>query len=411
MASWLARGAVLLLASALPPGAAAFESSFVPRVSSRVEVNDNPGLAIAAARSVTTLSLRPSLEHRLRSEAWELTTTGDVADNRATDPKLNRTDFSLSAQGLRRFERGSATLAGLLRRDTTLGSASAPGAALPGVALPRVQRTSFSLGPSGTWLLGERASAFAEAGIQGTRYPADAPRGMFDFRTRSASGGLAWQWSEQTSLRLSAAHTDFETLATANRSFTDTLQVVLSHERGERTSVVIGGGPTRLRSDSAANVPVCPVDTLFCSLGLVPFTVVTVPTSLVVNRPTWNASVQHALDERTSLSARAGLSFGASGAGALSRTQNLSLGVSRKLGDTLTLALDAVRVESLLQGPAAAATPTLTRQVGVSLAWRLSDDLSVDCGYRRLEVQGPAGTPVSNVLYGSLSYSLPRRFQ
>lgn len=401
--SWC-REAAALAACLTAASAAAAEWSLGGSGEGRVEHLSNPRFA-AAPSPVTRSSLSAGLGVAARAEAWDASLDARYRHYLEAEPDISDEE-SVAGRATRRFERSTLALAGSWARGSTTANDADP-AVLVATSVPR---ETWSLAPSWQVALTQQWTASAGASFGAIRYARRAP-GLADSDSGSANVGATYAVAERTSLGATAVASKTDTDPFSSRSETVSLQGTASHSFSERWSASASYGPSRTLTDTAAFALVCPVEQVFCELGLVPFVVSPATISRTVRGNTWSLSGSYQAAQHTTLSFAADRSVSAPGGGAATDNLTASLRLSHRLTDRLLAGAEANERHS--QPPAderGEAARTRTRSASASLTWQLAERWSLDGGVSFQQSRLPTGPEAhSETVFVALRYAPERR--
>ena len=393
-------GMVLLL---VWPAARADQWLIEDSVNTRLESNDNVGLAPGSSGWTNSLYLSGALDAsrqmenavtRLRTDASFVTQNGGRARNRLdgrlalsqslSDP-LN--SFSAALQYTQDFNNV------VTNADVTQGQG-------------RRRTTGWSAGWSRA--LSERLGANTLLSSGRTAFGQDLP-GAVAYTDSSVSGGLSYALIEVASLGLQVSRSDYQAADRRSHSTTDSVNLSLSGTVSPRTRGSIGVGVYRTSSTETRQRVVCPLEVSLCKAGLVPFGVADESLDSSRRGLQFNAAYRLQIDETTDASLAAARQQVPSGAGTLVRSDTLNLGINRALSPTLSGSIGYARSRSAFQDRAVASSPGQSN-LSLSLSKQLAPDLTLQAGYQRTQSHGSANgnNSRSNRVSISLQYTGPK---
>ena len=273
--------------------------------------------------------------------------------------------------------------------------------------LGRARRTRLAWQASWQHAFDERWGALASAGD--SHLQLDDPASGEPYRNRQLGLSTTWLADERTSLTAALSSGVYRLDSGDGRSSTDSVNLSLTRALDERSSLTLGAGRYRTRSERVLHGLVCPLPVQFCESGLV----APVPVSLVLDSTSrgtqYSLDWQQALQERTRLSLATSRQLAPSALG-VSRTDALTVGLTHAWSPVLDLSFVASRSASRTpQSDGSELQPKLD-SLESSLNWRLDERVSVSAAarWRRLSepVTGSGGRTVQFSI--SLQYQLPR---
>lgn len=399
-----APAALALLAAALPAPAA--EWTWGGSLGARLERISNAPLATPAV-AATRRSLSAGFDLAARDAAWDATARADYSNNESNLRSQAQDGHGVSLALRRRFERDTLGLTASLRGESTLASELIAAGASNARSLGR--RETLSLAPNWQRSLGERLTLTADAALDAVAVDPRAA-GQADSRSLSLSAGLRYALSPRTELRVTARRSAIRTEPFSSDSDTTALTLGIQYQPDERWTLSGEWGPSSTRTVTASQALLCPVQQIFCDLGLVPFEVLPTEQRRSSAAAAWNATASYRAGERTTFMAQAAqASSPAVGGGPLSQTRSASLAASHRLGEHLSASADAgeTSATTVVSGSGAR---TVTRRAGASLSWQLDERVFLEGGLRWQRSQIPGGeSPESTMVFLGLRYELARR--
>ncbi|MBL0726194.1 hypothetical protein [Piscinibacter sp. HJYY11] len=391
-------GLLLLLA---PLATRAEQWTLDNKLSTRYEVNDNAPLAINPRGSMNALSVSTSLQASRRSEnastgvraamtaveeqgpgsndrldgQWGLTQTFD-------DP-LHSLDLSASyLQDINNQIENSDVLVGRSRRRSSLVSA----------------RLSRQFSP--------RIGGHVQGSFDRTRYGAS---GGSDYRNGSLGGGLSYRSTELQTWSLNLSHGRYRTEAGTYRSTTDQLSLGWSQAMTERYSLSLSIGGYRSRNDGQRFVRVCGLAPSWCVDNPSFYVLVAEAVRETKRGLQFNLSGRLQLDETTDFSLNAAREQSPSGVGVVARRDTLSAQLGHSFSPVMSGSVGYARNRALY-GSFGGDITRSEESLSLSISRRLSDDLSLQAGatHRRAHGSQLAGRARSSSVAVSLSLDWPR---
>ncbi|MEY8688744.1 MAG: hypothetical protein AB9M53_02530 [Leptothrix sp. (in: b-proteobacteria)] len=346
-------------------------------VEGRLDSNDNPSLSSRPAARLNSAVLAAASSVARSAESASSRLAIDLAGTRQTDTTPGRLEGSLSlnqsfTEPVDGFDLGwryqsNATL------DSSLASASASSSDL---LLGRGDQRSRVLNAGWSHRVDERWTTRLQASQGATDYAA-ALASAVAFRSRGFGASLQRQLDERDGVSLSLNHSAFLPQPAAGRargdSTTDELNLAFNHALSPTDSASLSIGRYRSESATTQAVLACPLAVELCLAGRVPFQVL----QRTGSRTRWGqqASVSWTgrLDERSDAAFSAARALAPSGAGAVVRSDTLTLRLSRNWSETLSASLNLSASATQYLGVAASPQPRLQ-----TLALALSESLDPD---------------------------------
>ena len=377
--------AALTLAATLAPASVRADLwSLDSTVETRFESNDNTSLSPISAGTVNTLSLSTSLAAARRVENAATRLNVDLA---ALHPvgrgARDRVDGRLALSQSFNDPRNSVSLAATLAQDFNSDLISAD------VTQGRGRRRTLGLSASWSHSLSERLSTSAQGSITRAGYGRELTQAT-DYRNASLSAGLSYLVSEVAGATAQASHSEYRSLSGSNRSSTDSIDAGLSRTFSERLSASFNLGAYRTITSALGARLACPLQVSFCEAGLVPFIVVVESVTSSRTGLQFSSSARYQVDEITALSFSASRQQSPSGAGAVVRSDALSLNANHSFSPTRSASMSYGQSRSSLQGATGSAQPG-QKSLSLSLSQQLAPNLSLQTSYRHSAADNLAG--------------------
>lgn len=371
------------------------------KLSTRYEVNDNAPLAINPPGTMNALSVSSNLQASRRSEnavtgvraamtaveehgpssndrldgQWGLTQTFD-------DP-LHSLDLSANyLQDINNQIENSDVLVGRSRRRSSLLSA----------------RLSRQFSP--------RISGSLQGSFDRTRFGAT---GGNDYRNGSLGGSLSYRPTELQTWSLNLSQGRYRTEAGTYESTTDQLSIGWSQTLTERTHLSLSIGGYRSRNEGVRFVRVCDLGPDACVLDPRFYRFVTEPVAETKRGLQFNLSSRFQVSETTDVSLNAAREQSPSGVGVVARRDTLSAQLGHSFSPVMSGTFGYARNRALY-GSFGGDVTRSEESLSLSISRRLSDDLSLQAGatHRRAHGSQMAGDARSSSVAVSLSLDWPR---
>jgi hypothetical protein len=399
---WKAQGAVcVVLVLALPIARAdrwLVEDSLI----TRLESNDNAGLATSSSGRTNTLYLSGALDasRQLENAVTRLKTDASFVTEKGGSSK-NRLDGSMAL---------SQSLSDPLNVfNATLQYAQDFNDVVTNADVTQGQGRRRTTGWSAGWSrsLSERLGASTQFSSGHTAFGQELP-GAVGHRDSRVSAGLSYALIEVASLGLQASRSDYLAADRRSRSKTDSVNLSLSGTVSPRTGGSVSVGVYRTSSTETRQRVVCPLEVSLCNAGLVPFELADASLDSSRRGLQFTTTYRLQVDETTDASFAVARQQMPSGAGTLVRSDTLNLGANRTLSPTLSASMNYARSRSTFQDGAVAASPGQTN-LSLSFSKQLAPDLALQAGLQRTQIHGSSSgiNAHSNSLSISLQYTGP----
>lgn len=389
--------AVLVVGSEVP----AAEYAVNTAITGRVEYSDNLSLRVDKNPG-WHFTVSPSVSFARNTESNQVAATASLGFNSYTDKTVDeQTDRALGLRLRQAFERSEIGLqAGYKRETTALGQA-----ALSGISLGTQYTDRYNVAPTFSYSLTDRTTLLAGGGYDFTRYQR-VNASSYDETTKSASLGFSYALTPRASAGLRLGYFKFDTNPVTSTSDSWSVSATGSYALSERSNLTASVGVQRTRQTATENVLTCPIDPIFCELGLI----APVPLALrgetrSTNYP-FDLGYKWAMSERESISLTASNAVGQFGTGATSVQTAVGAGYSNDLTERLNLAVSLAWTQSR-----ALSRESFDRQLTLapSLAYKLGDAWTAGCGYiyYRNSYKGADQTVEANSVFATLTYNWP----
>jgi len=396
--------------------AAALEWDLEPSIATRYDYNTNTRLLQSGHDSGWDVALTPGFRATAQSASTAFTWTGGLSavHNSVIDPR-NRVDANSGLAWRYSDERSTWALNMNYVRDLTLASELTTTGYLNQV----VTRNAYTAAPSYTRALTERLSATLGLTGNWSRYGHTGDNGLNDYDSYSAAPGLIYALSPRTSATFTLAGSYFRASPLDSTSQSDSASVGLSHQYSERLQVSASVGYAHTRSHVASQLQ-CLLPTSAglvqepneeCEFASPPVTLTTVPgADSSRNSPVYNLAVTWAATELTTLTASAAEAIVPSGLGATLDSRSYGLALAQKLTERLSASLSGQLAASRFAGGTSLGSNSQYRGLNANLNWKVTQQWSMDTGYRYAEVLFPGGSSSlhNNTVYAALRYDFTR---
>lgn len=365
--------------------------SLQPSLQAVLEHNDNPALTRPRSGGVSTAKLTGALDASRSSAAVEQSAGAEL---RLESPFDGGTQAAgrLSLRHAQTLERGQWQAQLVFDRDDTLGDTATAADVLVGPA----SRNRRDLALSTSYALAPRWSAQAGLTQADTRYGAGAQTGS-DFDQTTLSGGLSWRASETLTLGLNASRQRIDNPSLQSDSSVDGARLQYTQQLSETATLSLSYGRYTVDRRQRRQTLACPLQLALCLSGLVRWITVDAQLQQRSGDVQYSASFVQHVDERTQLQAAASRSLSAGALGA-TREDSVSLRAAHSFSERSRLSLAGERSSSSPTGSGSAARLlTLT----LSLTRRLDQTLSL-AGELRQRRFAPA-TPQADGFGGARS--------
>jgi len=373
-----------------------------------LEINDNQSLSQQSSGTVRNLSLSADMNAKRQMENFSTALGVNAARVTALGSSSNgqrdRTDgrVGLSQTFDTEFDKFSLNAAYSQDFNDVVKDAD--------VALSPGQRRNTTAALNWSRPLTERLGISAQVSKNWVSY-AQSVSNSSDYADTNWGGGLSYRLTEIDSVSLSLSRSDYRPKTSGNRSTTDQWSVGLSRQMSEVSSLSVSLGAYDTVRDGFSLSVVCPVNILFCDLGLAPFVVIREPIKTRSSGLQYSVSYSVELDELSSLALSANRSERPSGQGSVSLSDTVSLGLNRALSETMSgsISYNMSSSEGESNPGFASQGKSKRRSLAMSLSRQLSQDLSLGVSYQRTEGSnvGGSGSGHSNSVNVSLSYKFP----
>lgn len=377
------------------------EVDLTARVTSRLEYNDN--LAFRADKQGGwRLNVSPSLELQRNVVTSRLAADLNVGLNAvSSDVASNATTGGGSLSWSQKFDRSQFDAKASYRRETIPQRIVAQS----GINLGNRSLDRWDVVPTWTFILSDRLSANAGAGFSQARYAASRQAGKSTETSKSVSAGLSYALTDRANVGTSLSYSTFDSDPFVSESESTAFNLNGRYLLSPVHTLSISGGVQRIRSTQAIDVTVCPVDPVFCQLGVIQPVIVAVRGTTRNTAYPMSVSFQHLLSEVDSYSLSFNQQVNASGLGAATGSTAFNAGYRRELsptvsmsvgaGLTLARALDGRRLGNFVEASAA-------------VDWKLDEDWGASFGYQYSRSgYRDADSVQANALYATVNYRWP----
>ena len=397
---------VAMIASIAGPNgvAGAAELRLDAGLNGRVEYSDNILLRFDPVPSWRVL-VEPTATLVRSTESNQISARAKLGFNRySSDIVPDATDRALNLAGTQSFDRGKV---GLNVDLTRLSSQSAQVLGQTGINIGRRQIDSASVMPSWAYSVSPRTSLNASGTWTTTRFEQTTQAQVTDFRTTSATVGSTWALSERSNIGLSVSYLDFDTSPFVSRSKSWSANATLDHTASPTFKWSATVGLQRVSTQQNQVILICPVDPIFCQLGLVapiPSGFVGESTQLILP---FNLNAQWQVSERDSATAAFIQRVSPSGVGGLTAGFQINASYRRAFAPTLDGAVTGGYVRTRALGGAAIGD---VLSISPTLNWRISQPCTLTTGYIHTRLTYPSldRTVAANAVFVSLSYGWPQ---
>jgi hypothetical protein len=375
--------------------------NFDNTLSTRYEANDNASLVQASTGTMNTLTLSTAMNAGRRSENSATSLNANIAAVRHNGPgaqdRLDTTlgfaqtleapldQFGLNGQYVQDFNDQPAT------NDVTVGRGRR-----------RISRLNGDVSHS----LSERLDLNARLGTELGDY---GQAGGVDYRSNSLSGGSSYRLNEVYGFGFNAGRTDYRTRNGRNRSTTDQITFSLSATWSESSSLTVGLGRYRTRTEGVVSRTICPTAPADCLFGPQPLITVDIPTNSTGNGLQYNVSGRHRFGEKTEFSLNAAREQVPSGSGTVTRNDSVRIAATHAFSERTNLSAGYLLTRSAYQGFTLAQQPA-QQTASLTLMRQLTPYLDLQGGFQHVRSEGTnSGSGAhSNAVSLSLNYRWPR---
>lgn len=382
-----------------PVVAAAQAWTWQPAGALRLELDDNPGLAATAGRTVATVRTEAGVVVTRASEHSEWRQDVELGWRPRLDGQSAATEGRVALDGRVRAERRTLGLNLEWRRDDTEAAPADAG----GLLLGRARRDAATAALSLAHRMDERTGLSAALSGGQTRFGGTASAAQ-DFDQWGFSTGLSWRADERTMLETGLGGSAQR--AASSAADLTTLRASIEHAWSEWITLDASVTASWLRRRSERAGLVCPLPVAFCQAGIVRPVAVLVE-SVQDSRPLqYSLSLEAQVDPRRTLSVATTQALTLGGLG-VSRDESFALRGRHRLDERGSLGLAIERSKATVRQEAGDAAATLER-IRLDGEQRLSPEwtLRAEIEARRSERGGGAADPRSGARSARIAISL-----
>lgn len=387
-----------LVLAAQAPAAWPQAWSLQPSLQAVLEHNDNPALTRPRSGGATTAKLVGALDASRSSPAAEQSAGAELRLESLSD-KGTQAAGRLSLRHAQTLERGQWQAQLLFARDDPLGASATAADVLVG----RASRNLRDLALSASYALAPRWSAQAGLTHADTRFGAGARAGS-DFAQATLSGGFSWRASETLTLGLNASRQRIANPSLRSDSNVDGARLQYTQQLAETTTLSLSAGRYAVDRRQRGQTLACPVQLALCLSGLVRWIAVDAELRQRSSDLQYSASFVQRWDERTQLQAAASRSLTAGALGA-TREDSFTLRADRSFSERSSLSLAGERSSS---SPAGSGSAARLLTLSLSLSRRLDETLSLAgvVRHRRFEPAAPQASGSAGARSNQFSITL-----
>ena len=386
-------------ALATAPAAGAAEWQVSTRMRAELEHDGNPGLASAPQPAQTSAAIGGTLEATRRTES-ELTQLSAEAtlhhELRGADER--RADGRFVLGHTLNGETGAVVLGAQADADSSDAAAFGSADVLLGDAARRTRQLSAAVQRQ----LDERWTLQGSVSTASTGYASGAAR---DFHERGVSLQASFLLDERSSTSLTLGRSAYRRDDGADASDSTSLRLGWTRRWTERATWSLSAGRWQSRRRLQLAVLACPLPEAFCALGLIDPVAVPFTVTASSSGGSGAASFEGALDERSSVAARASRDL-VSGGGGVQRSTAYTAALQHAIDPQTDATLRWTRTAAEVPGATAsrARLDTLEARLGRAL----TPDLRIGLGAEQRRGHSAAGGTHGTRLTLTLEATGPR---